>query len=73
MFHKRRAAAMADWNQLEDLRWLRNLRTTLERAGGPAFAMLRSSLKLAIPAIDDGKFDDLLRRLDNRSGTASQF
>jgi hypothetical protein len=41
--------------------------------GRATFAMLRSSLKIAIPAIDDGKFDDLLRRLDNRSDTASQF
>ncbi|MXP41304.1 hypothetical protein GRI75_06575 [Altererythrobacter soli] len=32
----------------------------------PTLAMLRDSLAKALPAVDDGEFDDLLRKLDSR-------
>lgn len=38
----------------------------------PTLAMLRDSLGKVLPAVDDGEFDDLLRKLDSRyAGTPS--
>lgn len=32
----------------------------------PTLAMLRASLTKVLPAVDDGAFDDLLRKIDSR-------
>lgn len=37
----------------------------------PTLAMLRASLAKALPAVDDGAFDDLLRKLDSRYSGSS--
>jgi hypothetical protein len=52
---------------------VKELATNLGTRGRATFAMLRDSLTIVIPAIDDGKFDDLVGRFDSRSDTASQL